>query len=297
MQFNIHNLLIKFNPKSSLVSVNLGMNNPATGNVHITRMHQNERLEADDILAAEEPLEIRINYPADGGRVSKSLSITMRTPGADKELAVGFLFTEGIISSYGDIDKCIIIPDNIVQVVLADHITPDLKKLERNFYTTSSCGVCGKSSIDAVRTVCNIQTTGNDVKVSSSILYSLPETLRAKQDVFEHTGGLHASALFTTEGELLMLREDVGRHNALDKLIGACLEKGMVPLDKYVLLLSGRASFELMQKAAMAGIKVIAAVGAPSTLAVQMAEDSDITLAGFLRGERFNIYTKPERII
>ncbi len=273
------------------------MNNPATGNVHITRMHQNERLEADDILAAEEPLEIRINYPADGGRVSKSLSITMRTPGADKELAVGFLFTEGIISSYGDVDKCIIIPDNIVQVVLADHITPDLKKLERNFYTTSSCGVCGKSSIDAVRTVCNIQTTGNDVKVSSSILYSLPEILRAKQDVFEHTGGLHASALFTTEGELLMLREDVGRHNALDKLIGACLEKGMVPLDQYILLLSGRASFELMQKAAMAGIKVIAAVGAPSTLAVQMAEDSDITLAGFLRGERFNIYTKPERII
>lgn len=273
------------------------MNNPATGNVHITRMHQNERLEADDILAAEEPLEIRINYPADGGRVSKSLSITMRTPGADKELAVGFLFTEGIISSYGDVDKCIIIPDNIVQVVLADHITPDLKKLERNFYTTSSCGVCGKSSIDAVRTVCNIQTTGNDVKVSSSILYSLPETLRAKQDVFEHTGGLHASALFTTDGELLMLREDVGRHNALDKLIGACLEKGMVPLDQYILLLSGRASFELMQKAAMAGIKVIAAVGAPSTLAVQMVEDSDITLAGFLRGERFNIYTKPERII
>ena len=251
---------------------------------------------SDDLLAREEPLEIRIMYGPETARIQKNLSITMRTPGNDPELATGFLFTEGIINSFHDI-KSVLSNDNIITIIISPKVELQLNKLERHFYTTSSCGVCGKSSIDAVRTICRFPSTDDSLTYPAELIYKLPDMLRKQQDVFESTGGLHASALFDTGGDLLLLREDVGRHNALDKLIGVALEKGMLPLDKYLLLLSGRASFELIQKAMMAGIKMVAAVGAPSSLAVEMAKESGMTLIGFLRDQRFNIYTGEQRVI
>ncbi|RYD55959.1 MAG: formate dehydrogenase accessory sulfurtransferase FdhD [Sphingobacteriales bacterium] len=264
----------------------------------ITKVKGGNVSEADDMLAAEEPLEISLEYGPADRRIKKNLSITMRTPGNDAELAVGFLFTEGIISNFHHIKSVQSgFSGNEVCVSIDEQVMPDMTKLERHFYTTSSCGVCGKSSIDAVRTVCNITASPDSLRVSASLLHSLPDILRSHQDVFESTGGLHASALFSADGRLLILREDVGRHNALDKLIGVALEQGLMPLNDHILLLSGRASFELIQKATMAGIKMVAAVGAPSSLAAQLASESNMTLVGFLRRERFNIYTGKERII
>lgn len=182
----------------------------------------------------------------------------------------------------------------MVQLVPSSQV--DLGRLERHFYTSSSCGVCGKSSIDAIRTVCSLPAPGKPFSISSTVVYGLPGLLRRHQDIFESTGGLHASALFSADGELLLVREDVGRHNALDKLVGAALKQDKLPLGEHCLLLSGRASFELIQKAAMAGIQLVAAVGAPSSLAVSTAGEFDMTLIGFLRDERFNIYTGAERV-
>ncbi len=256
--------------------------------------------EAVDMIATEEPMEIRLSYNAIVGMITKSISVTMRTPGNDLELATGFLFTEGILQEAADIANILHTNNkeqNVVQVTLRDAVLPDISKLERNFYTTSSCGVCGKASIEAVRVTCNILDTKDDIRISPATLYALPEILRKNQNVFENTGGIHGCALFGLDGKLVMAREDVGRHNALDKLIGAALKAGAVPLNEHILLLSGRASFELVQKSAMAGIKVVAAVGAPSSLAVQMADEWGMTLVGFLRGERFNIYTGAQRII
>lgn len=253
-----------------------------------------------DYLAVEEPLEIRIVYFDNGNLCDKVISITMCTPGNDENLALGFLYTEGIIQSYHQVAKVDVgRSDNhhFVIVTLAKEVQLDLSKLERNFYTTSSCGVCGKSSIDAIKTV--RPEFGNDkfeIKLKPSIIYSLPQKLIQKQKVFQSTGGLHASALFNFDGELILLREDVGRHNALDKLIGEALKNDTIPLNGSILLLSGRASFELIQKAYMADIKVIVAIGAPSTLAVKLATESDITLIGFLRQEKFNIYSSNYRI-
>jgi len=216
-------------------------------------------------------------------------------------LATGFLFTEGIIKNVADIHSikhCNGLHENVVKVELKEEVTVDISKLERNFYTTSSCGVCGKSSIEAVRTVCQLQHTTNDnLQFTSDIIYTLPAVLRSRQDIFENTGGLHGCALFDVSGNLILTREDVGRHNAVDKLIGAALSQLFFPLDNYLLLLSGRASFELIQKAWMAGIKIVAAVGAPSSLAVQMAEEVGMTLIGFLRNNVFNIYSGEQRII
>ena len=255
---------------------------------------------AKDSLAAEEPLEIRISFGLAEERIQKSISITMRTPGNDFELAKGFLFTEGIIEKAADIvniKHCNGLHENVVRVEMKENLQFDLSKLERNFYTTSSCGVCGKSSLEAVKTVCRLPLKKNtELLISPEIIYSLPGILKDEQAVFKKTGGLHACALFDVGGNLILTREDVGRHNALDKLIGAALEEDLLPLDKFVLLLSGRASFELVQKAWMAGIKVIAAVGAPSSLAVQMAKEFGITLIGFLRGRSLNIYSGQERI-
>ncbi|MGN6569557.1 MAG: formate dehydrogenase accessory sulfurtransferase FdhD, partial [Flavipsychrobacter sp.] len=268
--------------------------------IPIKKVSSEHIAEAEDVLASEEPLEMRMVYGPANQRVQKSISVTMRTPGNDFELARGFLFTEGIITSKDDITNiihCNGTNENVVKVELGEDVQMDMSKLERHFYTTSSCGVCGKSSIEAVRTVCHIDTQENELRVNGALIYSLPEILRAQQAVFERTGGLHASALFDREGKLLLVREDVGRHNALDKLIGAALEKEMLPLNDHILLLSGRASFELIQKATMAGIKIVAAVGAPSSLAAEMATESGMTLIGFLRGERFNIYNGRERII
>jgi len=266
----------------------------------IIKVNAANRTDADDMLAVEEPMEIRLEFGPQNKRVQKSISVTMRTPGNDEELATGFLYTEGIISSPADIVS-VIHPkadnENMVLVSLNECIIPAIGQFERNFYTTSSCGVCGKASIEAVRTACNIPDSFDKLRVPATIIYKLPGLLRKQQEVFENTGGLHACALFDINGKLLFSREDVGRHNALDKLIGAAYKVGSLPLDKHILLLSGRASFELVQKAVMAGIKIVAAVGAPSSLAAEVAEEWGMTLIGFLRGERFNIYSGAERVV
>lgn len=260
-----------------------------------------ENVDVRDVLAIEEPLEIRLGFP-DG--THRAISITMRTPGDDAELAAGFLFTEGIINKPDQIRQIrhcgpakAGTPNNTIRVDLNDGIEVDLKRLERNFYTTSSCGVCGKSSIEALHTGVQKIPACDAPKISSDLIHRLPEILRASQDVFERTGGLHASALFNLEGKLDIVREDVGRHNALDKVIGAKFMGGETPLSDKILLVSGRASFELAQKALMAGIPILAAVGAPSSLAVELAVEFGMTLVGFVRDGRFNIYTGGERIV
>ncbi len=265
--------------------------------VRITKINDGKSAVQDDYLACEEPLEIQLVFGEKNNRVKKSISVTMRTPGNDEELALGFLFTEGIISSENELKSFNLHSGNTIELELNETAKPDLKKLERNFYTTSSCGVCGKSSIDAVRTVATATIETDDIHLSPEIMYSLPPVLRQTQHVFERTGGLHASGLFDLSGKLLVFREDVGRHNALDKVIGSALKNETFPLNKHMLLLSGRASFELIQKGAMCGIKVVAAVGAPTTIAVDLAKEFDMTLVGFLRGSHFNIYCGEKRIV
>jgi len=268
--------------------------------VPVTRVNATLLTEDDDTLATEEPMEIRLEFTDAGKPVRKSISVTMRTPGHDFELATGFLYTEGVIRSSADIADISYADEQKEQVVvvkLIKELLPDLGNIERNFYTTSSCGVCGKASIEAVFASCPVLDTKDDLRMPAALLLQLPDKLRQHQEVFAQTGGLHGCALFDMSGQLVLTREDVGRHNALDKLIGAALAGQMVPADEHVLLLSGRASFELVQKAIMAGIKIVAAVGAPSSLAVQMADEWGMTLVGFLRGERFNIYTGAERVV
>ncbi|RNL82682.1 formate dehydrogenase accessory sulfurtransferase FdhD [Halostreptopolyspora alba] len=248
-----------------------------------------------DTLVVEEPLEVRV-----GGQ---SLAVTMRTPGHDFDLAAGFLVTEGVISSPDDIAVqryCAgAQPDseyNIVDVTLAPGVAAPDPSVERSFYTTSSCGICGKASLDAVRTSARWSVAEDAVTIPDSVVAELPDLLRARQAVFERTGGLHAAGLFSSEGELMALREDVGRHNAVDKVIGWALKSGLLPLRGHVLQVSGRASFELTQKALMAGIPVLSAVSAPSSLAVDLAAEAGMTLAGFVRGDSMNVYTGTHRI-
>lgn len=254
-----------------------------------------------DLLAIEEPLEIRLAY----GGVVQNLAVTMRTPGQDADLAPGFLFTEGIIAGAQDIKTVehVFLPcsenkQNTILVTLQEGVVPNLRQVERNFYTTSSCGVCGKASIEAIRTVSAFEALDAEILegIDPAFILGLPGRLAGKQAIFAETGGLHAAALFDISGELRLVREDVGRHNAVDKLVGAAMMEGRLPLAQSVLLLSGRASFELVQKAAMAGIPVIAAVGAPSSLAVSLAEEFGTTLIGFLRNNRFNIYSGAHRV-
>ena len=281
------------------------MPKPSLSNSSIIKVSMESSIESIDLVAVEEPLEIRIGYGSAGYRQQKNISVTMRTPGHDFELTLGFLFTEAIIKSKDDISQIkyctelntIENNENIVRAELKENIELEFKKLERNFYTTSSCGVCGKASIEAVKTVCSTIAERKTLLIEKELLFLLPNKLRGKQNIFEYTGGIHASALFDLNGNLLLLREDVGRHNALDKLIGAALGGNIFPLDKHILLLSGRASFELIQKAAMAGIRVVCAIGAPSSLAVETAKEFNITLIGFLRDKKFNIYSNPDRII
>jgi FdhD protein len=265
----------------------------------IIKVNGNKARSAADTITTEEPLEIRLQYTTRKGLQRKSISVTMRTPGNDAELATGFLYTENIISGISDI-KHVAYTDlknnNVVLVTLTDNVQPDLGRLERNFYTSSSCGVCGKSSIESVRVSCPIVDTKNNIVVSLETLYSLPDKLRNNQEVFSLTGGLHGCAIFDLSGNIIVAREDAGRHNALDKLIGAAINMNILPLNKHILMLSGRISFELVQKAAMAGIKIIAAVGAPSSLAIEMANEWGMTMIGFLRHEKFNVYAGAERI-
>jgi len=243
---------------------------------------------ADDLLAVEEPLEIRLGQ--------QSLSITMRTPGNDVELAAGFLFSEGIVRDISHIRKIENIAQNVVVVEL-DEASAALVQPRRNFLMTSACGVCGKASLeDLEANACPVLPADN-IQIEPDVLHGLPDRLREAQNVFDRTGGLHAAALFSLNGQLELLREDIGRHNALDKLIGAALAGDRLPLDKSLLLVSGRASFELVQKALMAGIPIMAAVGAPSSLAVGTALRSGMTLIGFLRNCRFNIYSGSRRIL
>lgn len=244
-----------------------------------------------DIAAVEEPLEISVISKG----VKKNISVTMRTPGNDDELAAGFLFTEGIIDTFECIDK-IIISENIALVYIKENFEINLNNSERNFYMTSSCGVCGKSSIDSVKINSKYKLEIFKNIVAKQIVLSLPQILREHQNIFDSTGGLHASGLFDYKGNFITLKEDVGRHNALDKLAGYALKNRMIPLKENTILLSGRASFELIQKASMLGAPVVCAVGAPSSLAIDLAKESNITLIGFLRDNRFNIYTNPERI-
>jgi len=275
------------------------MENIFTAPARVIKITSKDFADMDDQLVIEEPLEIQLQYGRAENRVQKSISVTMRTPGHDIELAAGFLFTEGIIRRATDIlfveqER----PDNNkLLFALEDNVVPGIQKAERNFYTTSSCGVCGKSSIDAIKTVSFYKNAKQDCQLKAEMFYELQDNLITRQPVFETTGGIHASALFDLEGNFIMAREDVGRHNALDKVIGASLLNDELPLTNTVLLLSGRASFELIQKASMAGIKVVAAVGAPSSLAVELAKESNITLLGFLRNERFNVYSCEERIL
>lgn len=257
--------------------------------------------ETPDLVVVEEPLEIRLDYGSEDNRQQKSISVTMRTPtGHDFELALGFLFTENIIHTFDDVLSIHYCTDtgkqeqqNIVRVELKPHILVDFQGLERYFYSTSSCGVCGKASIESIQQKCTV-SFNSDFKVSLAFIQNLPKILLEKQTFFQYTGGLHAALIQSSS--LSILREDIGRHNALDKIIGAAFQQNLIPLSNVVLLMSSRASFELIQKAAMAGISIMACVGSPSSLAIETAKAFGMTLIGFLRGDSFNIYTGDERI-
>lgn len=248
-----------------------------------------------DRLAAEAPLEIRLNHRRAGLRVTQTLSITMRTPGHDGPLAVGYLVTEGVITSPAQVEA-IEPADDAVTVRLRDDVAVDLGPLQRRGTTTSACGVCGKTSLASLRPPAPHVPAPDEPVLELAALHRLPAALRAAQAVFAATGGLHAAALFAANGDLLAVYEDVGRHNAVDKLIGAHFLAGHVPAPSRLLLVSGRASFELVQKAIMAGLPVLAAVGAPSSLAVRLARESGLTLVGFLRDRRFNVYSGVARL-
>ncbi|GGS01219.1 sulfurtransferase FdhD [Micromonospora fulviviridis] len=259
------------------------------------------RLRRQDTLVVEEPLEIRVG-PAGPGR-RRPLAVTMRTPGDDLDLAIGFLLTEGLIRSADDVRTAQLCAGaetpntyNVVDVVLAPGVPEPATDPARNFYTTSSCGVCGKASIDSVRTRSRFAVAEDPLAVTAELLAALPDRLRAAQRTFDRTGGLHAAGLFTADGELVVLREDVGRHNAVDKVVGWAVREGRLPLAGHLLLVSGRASFELTQKAWMAGVPLLAAVSAPSTLAADLAEEAGMTLVGFLRGGTMNVYTGAQRV-
>lgn len=263
-------------------------------------------IEVHDSVATEEPLEIILGYGEVSHRKRKSISVTMRTPtGHDFELALGFLFSEGIITNPNEVASVrYIAPSeendesktNTVLIDLKAGVQVQIQQLERHFYTTSSCGVCGKASIELLQNALFLYPNESDFVIDCHFLYSLPQKLLNAQSVFDKTGAIHAAALFDLKGNVICLREDVGRHNAMDKLIGWAIQRNMIPLQKQVLLLSGRISFELVQKAATAGIKCIAAIGAPSTLAINLAAEHNVTLIGFLRENRFNIYNAPQRI-
>lgn len=272
---------------------------------NISRISGGAEQALDDRVAVEEPLEIRLGFEGSSGREERSVSITMRTPGNDDELALGFLYGEAIIGGADDValvKHCgPAAPDsghrNVIRVELEPGVDVDLERLKRHFYTTSSCGVCGKASLDALRVQGASLVPFSGKRFSRQMLARMPSKLRESQTTFDETGGLHAAAAFDASGELVVSREDVGRHNAVDKVTGALLSSGSLPAGDLGLMVSGRASFELMQKALRAGMPLLAAVSAPSSLAVQLAREFNITLVGFLRGETFNIYAAGERIV
>jgi FdhD protein len=259
--------------------------------VPVRRFSMAAVLEEQDFLAVEEPLQIRVRVQG----ADRNLAITMRTPGDDDELVTGFLHGEGLVSKQSDITH-IVCDGNVATVTLAEGVDIDLEGAERNFYMTSSCGICGKASIDALHASGCVMASPDSLRLDEAVIRSLPAKLREAQAIFNRTGGLHAAALFTSEGAPICLREDIGRHNAVDKLIGRAFLTGRLPLRDSILMVSGRTSFELLQKAARASISVMAAVGAPSSLAVRTALRFGITLIGFVREDRFNVYSVPNRI-
>jgi FdhD protein len=279
------------------------MKSPAHRDVLIDALRDAGNARRSDVIAVEEPLEIRLMRDGlpeadENGGTGRSISITMRTPGHDAELAVGFLHGEGLLREPRDvIDTGYCGPTgNILRVTVRADLPLDLARLARNFYSTSSCGVCGKASIEAVTTSTGERHIGGNLIVRESVLRGLPDALRASQTGFAETGGMHAVGLFSAEGEFIASREDVGRHNAMDKLVGAALLAGELPWRDRIVLLSGRASFELLQKAMMAGAPLVAAIGAPSTLAVELAESAGITLVAFLRPGGCNVYCNAWRV-
>ena len=254
---------------------------------HVTRIEGGDATTADDILAIEEPLEIRVG--------EKPVSVTLRTPGEDFDLAAGFLFAESILRSSGEIDAIRHWgSSNVVRVDVSDGVKLDLQRLQRHFYSTSSCGVCGKVSIDALRV--HVSPIESTLRVSRDVITSMPVALRAEQKAFDATGAIHAAGIFDANGTLVRTREDVGRHNAVDKVIGSFFREG-VALDHHLLFVSGRTSFEIVQKAIVARIPILAAVGAPSSLAVDLARELGLTLLGFVRDGRFNVYSGEQRIL
>ncbi len=278
------------------------MSTPAVKQLNIIKVKGGEQQEVKDLLAVEEPLEIRLGFGPEHNRDQRSLAITMRTPGHDFELVVGFLFTEGIITSADDFFRIAYCKDengehspNIVRIELRPTLDMDWDRFARHFYTNSSCGICGKASIESLEGMCKAPIQ-SDFRIDAKVLHSFNQKMRSAQGIFDHTGALHATALFDQQGHLLHIREDIGRHNALDKIIGAALMEGSLPLKQHVIMLSGRSCFELIQKALMARIPIVAAVGAPSSLAVETAQNFNITLLGFAKNSGFNIYSSPEKI-
>ena len=291
---------------------------PSARTAEIFRVKSGKIAAMQDAVAVEEPLEIQLVYGAIDDRKVKSISITMRTPGNDDELAAGFLMTEGVVRDSTHITSIgtpstarnalksgagagrVALPagirSQVIRVELSPEVDVSMSTLERNFYTTSSCGVCGKASLLALRTLCPLPQRDNFM-IRSDVLSTLPQKLHPVQAVFKETGGLHAASLFTADGKLHSIREDVGRHNAVDKLLGEAFLQDAVPLRSHLLLLSGRASFELLQKAVMGGLPMVAAIGAPSSLAIEVAREFSTTLVGFLRPDSFNIYSAPKRVL
>lgn len=280
------------------------MNTAPVAALSIFKVSSDGCVPAEDLVAVEEPLALKLGYNGLQEREQRELAVTMRTPGNDFDLALGFLFAEGIVRSMAEVQSirhCFedgrdASAGNVVKIELADGVVLPEYIFKRHSFISSSCGICGKASIEAARIHCRSGVPADGCVVSAAVLSALPNVVRAAQRVFGVTGGLHAAALFDCEGGLLALREDVGRHNAVDKLVGHALASGWVPLREHLLFLSGRASFELIQKAAIAGIGIVCSVGAPSSLAVQCAGDFGVTLAGFLRDGRFNLYSGAQRL-
>jgi FdhD protein len=275
----------------------------ATERVRVIQVRPEGSVEQEDEAATEEPLEIRVIPGGTPETNPYPIAVTLRTPGSDFELAAGFLVSEGLLHSPDDVTRVAYCLDpgeaqrnNIVNVSLSPGVTFDRERFRRNVYTTSSCGVCGKAALDQVRAAIPRPPVGR-FEIAAAMLGSLTDRLAPAQRLFGRTGGLHAAALFRPDGELIIVREDIGRHNALDKLVGSRFLARSLPESNTVLLVSGRASFELVQKAAVAGIPFLAAIGAPSTLAIALAQEQGMTLVGFLRKGQFNVYSGPERIV
>ena len=275
--------------------------------VKLLKISNNQAVqELDDLVATEEPLEIRLGYGALNNRQQMNVSVTMRTPTHDFDLALGFMYSEGIIQSYEQVSSIKYCVDagkqateNIVRVELKPLVEVDAKLFQRNFYMTSSCGVCGKASIEAIEAMIfqvHEAKPLNNWQITPALIYQLSKAMIAAQSAFTYTGGLHAAALFDKLGKILLIREDVGRHNALDKVIGNALTQNLFLNDK-IILMSSRASFELIQKVIMANIPIIATIGAPSSLAIETAQRFDITLLGFVKEDRFNVYSGAERVL